>query len=422
MKRCLFVIFILFMIPSLAFAQDRLAQDEILRISGSVVQIVALAQNGNPISSGSGTIVDPSGYIFTNVHVIEGAADYAIMMVEDLGELPVLRYFASPVIEFPEIDFAMLQIDRDSNGRAVNSSTLNLPFIALSEQTVGLGEPISIFGFPSIGDGFMVLTNGSITTIQNENIRNQRLPTYYQTDAEISPGNSGGLAVNRQGEFIGIPTFVRSEERTGGRLGGIVSLSAIRVALELGTNSTTTTTPETLPEVATQPTAIPDYTHLDYRLDANYGGIQISAGFREDPHVIEMHSGATQNAFVDIASLQINDECRGFSTPSPDYKVLWSGQSQGFRIMFYSDDRTTSGDTTLVVSMPDGSWRCIDDSFNTLNPTIDIINPAEGVYDIWVGSYSANENVHGYLVVTEIAAIDPTTFPNLLQEMLRNQQ
>lgn len=421
MKRCLLIIFVLFMIPSLALAQDRLAQDEILRISESVVQVVALAPNGNPISSGSGTIIDPSGYIFTNVHVIEGAADYAILMVEDLVELPVLRYFASPVIEFPEIDFAMLQIDRDSNGRAVNSSTLNLPFIALSEQTVGLGEPISIFGFPSIGDGFMVLTNGTITTIQNESIRGQRLPTYYQTDAEISPGNSGGLAVNRQGEFIGIPTFVRSEERTGGRLGGIVSLSAIRVALEMNTSTPQTTTAETLPEVETQPTPVPDYTRLDYRLAANYGGIQINAGFREDPHVLEMHSGATPNGFVDITSLQIDTECRGFSTPSPDYKVLWTGQSQGFRIMFYSDDRTTSGDTVLIVNLPDGSWRCVDDSFNTTNPTVDILNPAEGQYDIWVASYDPRENVHGYLVVTEIAAIDPTTFPSLLQEMLRNQ-
>jgi serine protease Do len=280
---------------------------------------------------------------------------------------------------------------------------------------VTLGENISIFGFPSIGDGFMVLTNGSITTIQNEDLGGQRLPLRYQTDAEISPGNSGGLAVNLNGEFIGIPTFVRSEERTGGRLGGIVTLPAIRVALELETPEQGS---EPLPEVETQPTPVPDYTVLDYNLQANYGGIQLEAGFQDDPHVVEVVSGATEDAFVDIASLGIDSSCLGFATPSPDYKVLWSGQSQGFRVMFYSPD---GGDTTMVINQPDGSWLCVDDSFETLNPTIDILNPLEGQYDIWVGSYSPEENVPGYLVVTEIAEIDPTTFPGILEQLLQNQ-
>jgi hypothetical protein len=76
------------------------------------------------------------------------------------------------------------------------------------------------------------MTNGSITTIENDTYNNQRIPFWYQTDAQISPGNSGGLVVNANGQMVGIPTSVRSEERTLGRLAAILGVSAIRTVVE----------------------------------------------------------------------------------------------------------------------------------------------------------------------------------------------
>ncbi len=214
-----------------AFAQqDSLPSSEIDRISNSVVLILAMT-DGEVVSTGSGTIIESTGVIYTNRHVVEDADDYAILMIRDLGELPELRYYATPTLVHPTIDFAVLQIDRDNNNRRIEPNTLNLPTISLANTLPSIGETVFVFGFPGIGDGYMVLTRGSITTIQNETVDGDRIPFWYQTDAQISPGNSGGLVVNGQGLMVGIPTQVRSEDRTLGRLGGILSVSAVRAAL-----------------------------------------------------------------------------------------------------------------------------------------------------------------------------------------------
>lgn len=212
-------------------AQAGLSRQQIQEIAQSVVQIVAL-ERGRPLGTGSGTIIDATGLIFTNRHVVEDADDYAILVLEDLRELPVHRYYASLVGVADTLDFAALQIDRDENGRAIDASTLNLPFIERANEDVLHGDAVYIFGYPGISGGYLTVTQGVITTIENGTINGRRLPVWYQTDAEISPGNSGGLVVNQAGEFIGIPTAVQAEERTLGRLGGILPVSAIFATFE----------------------------------------------------------------------------------------------------------------------------------------------------------------------------------------------
>jgi hypothetical protein len=200
-------------------------------LARSVVLIEALV-NGQPVSYGTGTIIDRTGTIYTNRHVVEGANDYAIYMLDDLNERPALAYFAALYLMFDQMDFAILQINRDAQGRAVMPGSLDLPFIdvannyRLSDSMVR-GDRIHIFGYPSISEGYLAVTSGAITTIRNGDIGNTRMPVWLQTDAEAAPGNSGGLAVNSDGMPIGIPTEVSSEERTGGRFVGILPLSAV---------------------------------------------------------------------------------------------------------------------------------------------------------------------------------------------------
>jgi predicted fused transcriptional regulator/phosphomethylpyrimidine kinase len=235
-KKILFVLFILLVSSTSVFAQSSLSRDQIGSIATSVVQILALDKNGEPFATGSGTIVDSTGIIYTNQHVVEGASDFAILMTDDMREVPALRYYASLVGASQDLDFAVLQIDRDDSGRTINEKNLNLPTVPFSKSDVSHGDRVYIFGFPTIGQGYLVLTQGTITTIENGTINNARLPVWYQTDAEISPGNSGGLVVNDAGEFIGIPTAVQSEERTLGRLGGILPMTAIAAVLQSGSN------------------------------------------------------------------------------------------------------------------------------------------------------------------------------------------
>ncbi|MBI1256516.1 MAG: trypsin-like serine protease [Chloroflexi bacterium] len=231
-KLLLLLIAVLVILPGAAQAQtDSLSRAEINRISNSVVLVLALDSNGNPSASGSGTIIDPNGIIYTNRHVVEGASDFAILTQESVGEPAKLAYYATPILIHPDVDFAELQIDRDANGNSINANRLNLPVIAIANAVSGIGDRIFVFGYPSLGDAHLVMTSGSITTIENDTLNGARIPYWYQTDAQISPGNSGGLVVNSAGEMIGIPTEVRSEERTLGRLGSILTMSAINAAL-----------------------------------------------------------------------------------------------------------------------------------------------------------------------------------------------
>ncbi len=233
MKKVGFIIFLLvFIVANTAFAQNGLNNKRINLIAQSVVQILALDANGRPFASGSGTIVDKTGLIYTNLHVVMDADDYAIYMISDMNEAPTHQYYASVVGVSPYIDFAELQIDRDKFGRSIDKASLDLPYIASATTQIDHGEHIYIFGYPGIGEGYLVLTQGTITTVENGSVGSDRMPVWYQTDAEISPGNSGGLVVNENGEFVGIPTSVQSETNTGGRLGGILPFTAIQATLD----------------------------------------------------------------------------------------------------------------------------------------------------------------------------------------------
>jgi serine protease Do len=251
-----------------------------------------------------------------------------------------------------------------------------------------------------VGDNFLVFTNGTITTIQNGDLGGQRLPVWNQTDAEISPGNSGGLAVNNQGFMVGIPTAVQSEQRTGGRLAYLIPLELIYALLELEQPQPG----QQQPQLEVTPFATPEQRPpgevpgLDYTLTPNYGGTTLQAGFTPDPAVVEIISGGD----LDVASFGYGAECRGYATRQPDYSIRWTGTSSGLRIFFLSQ-----GDTVLVINAPNGAWFCNDDSYSTLNPTLDFLNPAEGRYDIWVASFNSGENIRGLLYITERGAVTP---------------
>ena len=227
------------LVPLSAAAQeDPSVNEEIDEISPAVVLIITL-YNGEPIAAGSGTIVSQGGTIFTNKHVVEGGTDYAIYMLDDMNELPELRYFASFQSAFEYHDFAILQIDRSEFGNIVLPSQLDLPHMdpfddIANASSVARGETIYVLGYPGIAEGYFAMTTGSITTIQNGDVGSERMPVWMQTDAEIAPGNSGGLVLNSNGIPLGIPTSVLAEGVTGGRLGGILPYETIVRMMEVG--------------------------------------------------------------------------------------------------------------------------------------------------------------------------------------------
>lgn len=192
---------------------------EIAQLARSVV-LVGNVRDGDIWSTGSGTIISPEGLILTNAHVVERAEQVVIGILDDLNDPPEWRYLGTVATIDTHIDVALIQLRSDIKGRSLRSSP-NLPYGPTRIATVSRGDIVYIFGYPGIGDYYLVVTQGNIASIENGNFNGRRMPIWYRTDAEIAPGNSGGLAVNGNGEFVGIPTSVQIEYDTGGRLGGI---------------------------------------------------------------------------------------------------------------------------------------------------------------------------------------------------------
>jgi hypothetical protein len=216
--------------PASAQTSEDEESETIRRIAQSVV-LIGMVQGDELIGQGSGTIIDPTGVIYTNAHVVEGTNDLIIFMLEDIQELPVAVYRATPTFVSDQLDFAIVEIDRDADGNPLDPSTLNLPFLQPALSPVDVGDQLRVFGYPTIGDGYMVVTSGEVVTIQNGTVNGGRMPVWYRTDTEFSAGNSGGLAVNVNNEYVGLPTWVVSEDYSAGKLGGVLPIVTINALL-----------------------------------------------------------------------------------------------------------------------------------------------------------------------------------------------
>ncbi|MEJ2539156.1 MAG: peptidase [Gemmatimonadota bacterium] len=125
---------------------------------------------------------------------------------------------------------------------------------------------------------------------------------------------------------------------------------------------------------------------------ANFGFATLSPGFMPDPHVATIVSGGS----VDVGSLGLGEGCVGYATSRPDYTVDLTSPSEHLR--FYVEGE---GDTGLVVAGPGNRIQCDDDT-RGLDPMVTFETAAAGRYDVWVSSYSRDENLSSTLYVTEL--------------------
>lgn len=157
------------------------------------------------------------------------------------------------------------------------------------------------------------------------------------------------------------------------------------------TSSTTTTEPPTTSTDTTPTTAAGTAPTLNFSLPAVYGSTALTSGFVPDPFTV----GVTSGGPVNVAYL--GGGCAGFASEAPTFSVNYtSGAFPTLRLYFVG-----SGDTTMVVNSPGGTYTCVDDSFGTLNPTVDFSAPSSGRYDIWITSYAEGASVNGTLHITE---------------------
>ena len=162
------------------------------RIQEGVVQVTAGS------SSGSGFVIDESGVVVTNEHVVRGQRTVGIWLTNGR------RYGGEVLARDSTSDLALVQID--SNDRFHAIAVGNPASARLGDEVLALGFPIA----GKIGNSLTV-TRGIISSTRTVNGVN-----LLQTDAAINPGNSGGPLINEHGQVIGVNAF-RIEETTSGR-------------------------------------------------------------------------------------------------------------------------------------------------------------------------------------------------------------
>ncbi|MBL8830612.1 MAG: trypsin-like peptidase domain-containing protein, partial [Planctomycetaceae bacterium] len=146
--------------------------------------------------TGSGVIIDPSGIILTNNHVVEGA-DEVIVRFSDERELK-----ADEIKTDPQTDLAVIRV----------KGAGTLPYAQLGDSSkLDIGDWVIAVGAPF---GLDSTVSAGIISGKGRELGSGQRARFLQTDAAINPGNSGGPLVNLNGEVIGINTAIAS--RSGG--------------------------------------------------------------------------------------------------------------------------------------------------------------------------------------------------------------
>jgi len=173
--------------------------------------------------TGSGTIYDPNGYIYTNKHVVEqvdgsvASTLCAVFVTNDPSQLPELKYFAAIYAYSLSTDVADLTIYWDADLNPLSGST-QFPYIKIGSSTsLKIGDALWVAGYPDYGSLTLTLTEGIVSGFVGNDIK---------TDAQISNGNSGGAALNSEKELIGIPTY--RKPGGGGSLGYIIEIDQVQ--------------------------------------------------------------------------------------------------------------------------------------------------------------------------------------------------
>ena len=188
--------------------------DSVVEITTEIVQT---SMWGQYVSSGagSGVIIEKSGIIVTNYHVIEGAQTVTVRLTD--GD----EYNASLIGYDQAGDLAVIKIDAGDKGLTVASLGCSAD-LEVGEEVVALGNPLGSLGG--------TLTTGIISAKDRTINVNGEDMVLLQTNAAINPGNSGGGLFNMAGQLIGIVNAKISQEGIEG-LGFAIPIDIAHVTI-----------------------------------------------------------------------------------------------------------------------------------------------------------------------------------------------
>ena len=189
--------------------------DSVVEITTEAVVTGSFSQQYIKEGAGSGVIVSTDGYIVTNYHVIAGASEISVTM-RNQKEQTNARLIGT----YEAGDLALIKIETDTELKAAtfgNSDKLNV-----GDYAVAIGNPLGQLGG--------TVTDGIISALDREVTIDGETMNLLQTNAEISPGNSGGGLFNGAGELIGIVNAKSSTEAAEG-LGFAIPINDVQDVL-----------------------------------------------------------------------------------------------------------------------------------------------------------------------------------------------
>jgi serine protease Do len=203
-------------------------------VSPAVVQIEVRARAAVDVSnsgqtgyfakqsaSGSGVIVDPSGYIITNAHVAESKdINVSVADTSDPAKKDAHKHYPATIVG----------IDKETDLAVLNIDATNLPVLAfLDSDTLKQGQIVFALGSP-LGLA-NTLTVGYVSATSRQ-LKPDQPMTYIQTDAPINPGNSGGPLLDMNGRVAGINTMIYSQSGGSEGIGFAIPANIVKHVYE----------------------------------------------------------------------------------------------------------------------------------------------------------------------------------------------
>jgi Do/DeqQ family serine protease len=166
-------------------------------------------------SLGSGVMVDPSGLVVTNVHVIEGA-DQVKVSLSDKRE-----FEAEIVLKDSRSDLAVLRL-KDTHEKFPTLDLANSDELMVGDVVLAIGNPFGVG---------QTVTHGIISALARTQVGITDYQFFIQTDAAINPGNSGGALVDMTGKLAGINTAIFSRSGGSQGIGFAIPANMVRVVV-----------------------------------------------------------------------------------------------------------------------------------------------------------------------------------------------
>ncbi|MGD0023442.1 MAG: DegQ family serine endoprotease [Xanthobacteraceae bacterium] len=166
-------------------------------------------------SLGSGVIVDPSGLVVTNYHVIRGASEVKVALADKR------EFDAEIVLKDQRSDLAVLRI-KDAKERFPVLEFANSDALQVGDVVLAIGDPFGVG---------QTVTHGIVSALARTQVGTSDYQFFIQTDAAINPGNSGGALVDMNGRLVGINSAIASSSGGSEGIGFAIPANLVRVVV-----------------------------------------------------------------------------------------------------------------------------------------------------------------------------------------------